>query len=364
MNNINSISDINLYQDVWQTLAAADKPIVIYGMGNGADKILGVFDKKGIKVAEFFASDAFVRGQSFHGKTVLSYSQVCEKYDDFIIVVAFGTRLPEVMELIYRLEKERELYIPDVPVAGEEIFDIDYFNLHKGDLETAFSLLSDDLSRRTFLDMLIFKLTGKLDFLKHHTVSPEEVFTKILSACSYRETADLGAYNGDSIRELSQYSPNLKRVTALEPDLRSFRKLTDYANSVTLNITAHNVAAWSNECDLEFTSSGNRNSTLSSDVGLKTGAKIKITKAARLDSLYEGNCDFIKYDVEGAEYEALLGSRQIIYRERPELLVSLYHRSEDLFRIPLLLHDMGYSHLYIRRYEYIPAWDLNLLAIK
>ena len=56
--------------DMWQTLAATDKHIVMYGMGNGADKILAVCEKYGIVVKDFFASDGFVRGQHFHGKRV------------------------------------------------------------------------------------------------------------------------------------------------------------------------------------------------------------------------------------------------------------------------------------------------------
>ena len=132
-----AIASLRPGRDMWQRLAGADKPIVLYGMGNGADKILEVFARKGIEAADFFASDGFVRGQVFHGKTVLSYAQVCEKYEDFIVIVSFGTRLPEVLETIYRLDSERELYVPDVPVAGGEIFDLDYFDAHIDELESA-----------------------------------------------------------------------------------------------------------------------------------------------------------------------------------------------------------------------------------
>ena len=59
-------------KDLWQYLAEAGKPIVMYGMGNGADKILAVCEAKGIEISDFFASDGFVRGHSFHGKKVLS----------------------------------------------------------------------------------------------------------------------------------------------------------------------------------------------------------------------------------------------------------------------------------------------------
>ena len=66
------VDKIDIEKDLWQVLAEANKPIVMYGMGNGADKILDVFSKRGISVADFFASDGFVRYKQFHGKTVVS----------------------------------------------------------------------------------------------------------------------------------------------------------------------------------------------------------------------------------------------------------------------------------------------------
>ena len=88
--------------DLWQTLAATDKTVVMYGMGNGADKILAVCETYGIEVKEFFASDDFVRGQQFHGKTVRRFSDVCEQYgaDNLVVLVSFASSLPEVMSNI------------------------------------------------------------------------------------------------------------------------------------------------------------------------------------------------------------------------------------------------------------------------
>jgi hypothetical protein len=74
---------------------------------------------------------------------------------------------------------------------------------------------------------------------------------------------------------------------------------------------------------------------------------------------------YIKYDVEGSEREALLGSAQTIKAHAPRLLVSLYHRSEDMFVLPELVKSLNPDYsLYLRRFPYIPAWDLNLYAIK
>ena len=65
--------------DLWRALAAQTKPVVLYGMGNGADKILSVFGVRGIEARGVFASDGFVRqGKLYRGFPVRSYAEtVC-----------------------------------------------------------------------------------------------------------------------------------------------------------------------------------------------------------------------------------------------------------------------------------------------
>lgn len=353
--------------DLWEHLAGSDKPIVMYGMGNGADKILRVFEKYSITVSDFFASDGFVRGQQFHGKTVCSYSDICKKYDDFIIVVSFGTRLPEVLGRIYDLAEVRELYLPDVPVAGDNIFTREYYSENYGDFSKIFGLLADDKSRETLRDVINYRLTGDILHLKGHTVSQSGVFSDILHSENIRNCADLGAYTGDSIASLARYAPNLSQVIAMEPDAKNFKKLSAFAENTPYKVRAYNLAAWDREEELEFSAEGNRNSSIIAG-GNSTSApiqgKVRKVRCADLDSLQPDLCDYIKYDVEGAEYEAILGSRTTIEKFSPKLLVSLYHRTEDIIRLTKQVASLGYSKLYIRRFDYIPAWDLNLLAIK
>ena len=361
-----SVGEIDIERDMWQELADSDKPLVMYGMGNGADKIIEALGYFGVTVDDFFASDGFVRGQSFHGKTVLSYAQVCEKYQDFNIVVSFGTKLPEVLSNIYRLDCGN-LYIPDVPVVCDELkselFTLGHFEKRREEYAKVCEMLADERSKETFCDIIAYRLTGRLEPLRRHITTPDEVYKELLHAESFRSAADLGAYNGDSLRELMNYAPKLSKAVALEPDARNYRKLCEWAKTVDLKIEAVNAAAWNEDTELTFTSGGNRNSTLSSDVGLKTGAKLKTVAARRLDSLFTEPVDYIKYDVEGAEYQALNGSNELIQKYHPALLVSLYHRTDDLLRLPELVKSFGYEKLYLRRYEYVPAWDLNLIAI-
>ena len=83
-----------------------------------------------------------------------------------------------------------------------------------------------------------------------------------------------------------------------------------------------------------------------------------------LDSVLNGRpCTYLKMDVEGAEREAIAGARQTIKRERPKLNIAAYHRSEDFFELPLLIHSLCADYaLYLRHHPYVPAWDTNLYA--
>ncbi len=359
--------NINIKNDLWHYLATCERPIVMYGMGNGADKIIAVCDKYGIEISDFFASDGFVRGHSFHGKTVISYSAMKEKYDGQkpIVLLSFASSLPDVMELFKTVGEECELYAPDVPVFGETLFTMEFFEENRERFEAVYDLLADEESKRIYENVISYKLSGDIRYLWKSESDKAEVYEKILDCQNIKSYADLGAYNGDTIREMLCFNPDLKSAIALEPDARNFRKLTEYAQGVeNCEIKCVNAGAWNENTTLLFDASGNRNAGIVSKGNIVS--KIKEVPVVSFDSLLcTQGVDYIKYDVEGSEKEALLGSAQTIKAHAPKLLVSLYHRSEDMFALPELVKELNPEYsLYLRRFPYIPAWDLNLYAVK
>ena len=88
-------------------------------------------------------------------------------------------------------------------------------------------------------------------------------------------------------------------------------------------------------------------------------------QAVKVDTLLEGKkATILKLDVEGSEREALEGAKETISMHRPRLILSVYHRTEDLLELPLKIHEMysGYR-LYLRHHPYIPAWDVELYCV-
>ena len=349
--------------DVWHRIAAEKRPILIYGMGNGADKLLAEFAEYNIEYADFFASDGFVRGHSFHGKRVLSFSEAVNKYDDFAIVVSFASNRDEVIERIAKLSNEYTVYIPDMPVVGEDYFTAEFYREKYNDAKYAQTLFSDVRSKKVFSDIVNFKLTGDYKYLANSSDSKESVFS-LMSVDKVKYYTDAGAYNGDTVREILDLGAKLEKAVAIEPDAKTYRRLIKYAERESrVNVECVPAALCDKVGGGFFFSSGNRNSSMSN---FSYEHKEEYVRTDTIDNILCNfdRMDYIKYDVEGVEKEALIGSLNTIERLNPMLSVSAYHRSEDIFSLIVLLKNICPNYnFYLRKFKCFPAWEVNIIAI-
>ena len=345
--------------DMWDALAAENRPIVVYGMGNGADKLIERFNKYSIKISDFFASDGFVRGHTFHGMRVKSFSEIKETYDDFVIVLSFASNRAEVLDMLEDINSKYDMYVPDMPVAGEEYFDRDFFNNNYDEIVSAYEALDDEESKNAFASIISYKLTGRMNYLMN-TYSEKSELYRELNERKITAMIDAGAYNGDTLKEAIEYFPRLEKVVAIEPDPKNYKKLEKYVQTLTSpEVRTVNAAVYKTDGDGEFISSGNRNSSISSTSSYQH--KDTSVSLVSVDSLLEYT-DYIKYDVEGAELDALIGSRATIEKYHPTLLVSLYHRSRDIFSIINYLHrEFPFYSMKLRRLKCVPAWEIDLV---
>ncbi|MFA6947540.1 MAG: FkbM family methyltransferase [Eubacteriales bacterium] len=365
-------------------LRTADKPIALYGMGDGADKVIAALEAIGRAPDFVFASDAFYRpGKIFHGMEVLTYDEVCRRCGDFIVLVCFASALDDIIANVRRIAALRETYIPDVDVicdGGAQFFTHEQLLLHADALDALRESLCDERSREVLGGVINFKLSGDIQYLDTSEDSAGDIWS-LMRTKRYRAAADLGAYTGDSARDIISHCENIAQITAFEPDERTFRKLKAYSDEIApsgITLRAINAAAWSCDTTLHFDSRGGRNSHIGGDNACDgtnakttrgddiTGAKPRIREvsARSLDSLGVP-CDLLKLDVEGAEREALCGCARTIERCSPDIALSLYHRTRDLWELSQLLSELtgGGRRLYLRRPRYMPAWDLRLYSI-
>lgn len=344
--------------DCWQRMKADEKPLFLYGMGNGADKIIKVMEHYGISLAGVFASDEFVRGHSFAGHIVHKLSELEETVKDFSVVLGFGAGYQSLYDKISELAKKHTVYIPDVPLFGDGLFTRDYCRKHKSEILEVRSMLADDISVNVFENIIKFKVSGDMKFADLATTPKSEVYENIIRPCENDVYVDLGAYNGDTIREILECSP-VKKIFAVEPDRRNFRKLVKYAETLPENlITTENCIAWSENTTLYFSKNSGRQSTIVAES--ENGNPV----TARAVDTFEIPATIIKTDVEGAEKEALKGLEKTIANYSPKLMISVYHRNEDMFALPLQIHSINPRYKYYMRHQlYVPAWETNLYAV-
>lgn len=341
----------------WEFLKKTELPIFIYGMGDGALKILKQFDKRGIACGGFFASDEFVRGHYFEGHLVHKLSEIENNVGEFIIVLAFAAGYKSLIDKIIDISSRHILLAPDVPVFGQNIFTKEFLEDNFEKFKEVYEMFEDETSRQVFKSTIEYKITGQINHLIDNFTDVSEAYQNILKLSKNETYIDLGAYRGDTIEEFLKYTKNsYEKIIALEPNKRNFKKLEKTVSNLE-NTDIFNCAVWDCDDTLTFSDGAGRQASLSK--------KGKSVEARAVDSILNGDkATYIKYDVEGAEFQALTGAKKTISKFTPKLTVALYHRSEDMFEIPLLIKKFNPSYkFYLRHLPYIPAWEINLFAI-
>ena len=340
--------------DIWTKFKSETKPILLYGTGNGADKILNELDRINIKISGVFASSGFVRDRYFRGFKVLSLEKAEEEFGDFIALFSFGSNRPEVIENIKLIMSRHTLLAPEVPVCGGEIFNLEYARRHADELIRVYNLLADEQSKKVFEQTVLFKLDGDITRLFSCETDEDEAFAGILQLQGGDSFLDLGAYSGDTVLDFVERTVSFSHITAVEPDKKSFLKLC--ANTAHLEIERINSAIGKECGDMPF--------TLKSSRGSVSGGEETVECKSIDDLSADKKFDYIKFDVEGSELEAIIGGEKTIKKDKPKMLISAYHKSDDYFAIPLQVLSLRPDYkVYMRHYPYVPAWDTNFYFV-
>ncbi|MDR0197128.1 MAG: FkbM family methyltransferase [Oscillospiraceae bacterium] len=353
-------SELNL----WEYLRETNKPLVLYGTGDGADKILSVMEKRGLKPSAFTASDGFIRGQTFRGFAVEPLDEIKKRLGNFIVLICFGTDRGDVLERLYALSEKYEVFAPDVPVAGEDVYDDKYLSSHADALAEARGLFSDEKSREVFDGWVNYRLSGRIDILDKICTPREEALSLLgVKGGGDEFFVDAGAYKGDTVDEFLRITgKKFRKIIAIEPDAKSFMALRRrfYALGSGVFIPV-NAAAWSGETTLAFSARTGRGESAFSR---GDGRRVEIA-AVGIDGLCANEKPtLIKIDAEGAESEILKGAKSVISKHRPKIILALYHRARDMYSLPIEVRALNPRYkMYLRKTRCIPGWEFNLYAV-
>lgn len=342
---------------VWDALKNSEKPIVLYGMGNGADKVLDEFSKRGIRCYGVMASDDFVRYQQFRGFTVRKMSDFESELDDFIVALCFASSLEDVMEHIKYVSGRHTMLVPSVPVYTEEVVDDSFVEKYKEQIKEAYGYLADEKSKAVFEGTLNFLYSGKLSYLFDIDSEKDEVFENLLKLSDDESYLDLGAYRGDTVDEFLRFVSGYRKIIAVEPNVKNHAKMVEHCAKLA-RFTALNVGISDSVGTMLVSKGGGRQSVLSQ----ANGIEVAVTTVDEISSDY-GQFSYIKADIEGMEHKMLSGA-VVTLSSKPKLNIAAYHTNSDFFTLINSIKKINPDYrIYLRKHPYIPCWDLNIYCI-
>lgn len=175
---------------------------------------------------------------------------------------------------------------------------------------------------------------------------------------------DVGANIGN---HAVAFSKTFGTVVAFEPNPIVFSLLQ--ANSIGLNIKPINSGLSSKSGKLLFEQEFD-NLGASKIVDLASPSSIEILVATLDDELAENEiqaASFIKIDVEGHEYEVLLGAKELLKTAKPVLAIEALYLSEIEVgeKVDKLLRSVGYTYFYkmtsnSKLVKFLEKWKVDL----
>lgn len=173
---------------------------------------------------------------------------------------------------------------------------------------------------------------------------------KLLKKKIYSNILDLGAYIGDTAYCFTKIF-GCKKIYAFEPDPANLNILK---KNIKLNSLQNKVEPVSYGTGIKngyfYLTQGGAGSIINNEKSKNT-IKVKVTT---IDNFVEKNnikkVDLIKMDIKGAEFDTLKGAVKTLKRDKPDLLVAIYHKGEHFFEIPGWLKKQ------------VPEYNLRFLA--
>jgi FkbM family methyltransferase len=151
-----------------------------------------------------------------------------------------------------------------------------------------------------------------------------------------KDFLDIGACIGDTAQVLLEYKP--KRIFAYEPIEENYKDLvkTIAKAGAEDKIFPIKKGLADQEKTMDMSVVGCC-STLNEALNANNDRKVQVTITTIDAECKDRSIGLIKMDIEGFEYFAVKGGIETIKRDKPVLLISIYHTGKDFFEIPPMI---------------------------
>jgi FkbM family methyltransferase len=352
------------------SLFADGLPVLIYGAGNVGKDVFKLLTGRGISVAGFLDRQAR-SGSNWNGIPIQTPDEAtlsaAQRRQTHVIIGVFNAyvEMPLLVLLLKNLGYGQvtdflELHDQFAEELGDRYW-LTARNYYCGKEEpaaAAHELWSDETSRDLYARVLRFRFFMDQAALPAPDQNRQYFPQDLPSWPSPLRFVDCGAFDGDTLRQIQASQIKTEAIAAFEPDQANFARLDRYVrtNAATMPTQTHlfPCGVGTTLAQVRFTSAeGGSHVSATGDT---------IIQCVALDeTLPVFRPNLIKMDIEGAEYDALLGAAQLIAQHHPGLAICLYHRPDHLWEIPLLVRRLtGGGGKYFLRGHGFSGFDLVL----
>jgi FkbM family methyltransferase len=325
------------------------KSVALYGAGTVGRDTLRVLTTAGVNV-QFFLDQAAFPNQKIEGIPVFRPDDTIfstRKKDETTVIVTvfnFSVNMPLLHDNILRQGWKHQItflkfYQYFAAAMGDRFWltRLDYYRPHAANLQAVADLLSDEQSLLLFKAILKFRATGDYTVLPQPDLNNQYFPQDIPIWKTPLRFIDCGACNGDTFLHIKNLDLPLEAMAAFEPDRDNYKKLAVVLSQNDPKIA--NCSAWPCAVEADTTQFRFDGSRGAGSVISTSGEQV-IQSVSLDQALPDFRPNLIKMDIEGSEYGALLGARETIKKYRPGLAISIYHKPNHLWQIPLLIRHL------------------------
>jgi FkbM family methyltransferase len=330
----------------------------------------------GLKVTAFYDSNPKLWGTRIEGVRVYSPQDLEALREGTQVIAASIIHEQEILGALERFKGLRILPLSLLAFFHPVLFDLrsyrqrfeTIFSQRKAVEKTA-SIWADPASRKLFQHMIEYRA------LCHYGCDPKMLYSDgiqyfekgLISLGNAEVFVDGGSFNGDTIEVFHDLVRSYGELHGFEPDPRNYRQLKINASRLRKKgkglITPVNCGLHRKKGTLRFYALSSSTSLLAEeqDFGIFQGQSQDEVKrhvvevpVTSIDEYFADKTPptFIKLDIEGAEIEALKGASKTIRKYRPKLAICVYHKPDDLWKIPLLIKSINPDYkLHLRHYS-------------
>lgn len=228
----------------------------------------------------------------------------------------------------------------DIHFCEDNIYDIEK---NEDKYNWLYEVLDDKKSKETLEHIIDFRYNFNIEAMRNFKFNLHNQYFDDLVRFEDNEVfVDCGGFDGKTTEQFIKLNPKYKKAFYFEPVDKHFEESISRLKSYE-NIIFFKNGTYNDNIELRF-SVNDSDSSIS-----ETGEDI-IT-VVKLDDVIKEEVTYIKMDVEGAEFDSLIGAEKLIRKYKPKLAICVYHNQKDFWRIPELVLSYNSSYkVYLRHY--------------